>query len=168
MAKTLKESIFEKPQVWIPTFAIGGFLIYKFGRKAVESIIPNVIDKTEKAGTPDNPFNYGSFLEKYSLTKKGGTIYTYATAVEKAGYLRDAMTRVTGEDVTYLNRFAATVPSQRDFAQIVKAYTTKYGTDLYVDLKEGAGFRSSLPTGGLNDSELKAFLNTLYKRPVIR
>jgi hypothetical protein len=37
-----------------------------------------------------------------------------------------------------------------------------------VDIKEGAGFRSSVPTGGLNDEELKAFLNTLYKRPVIR
>jgi hypothetical protein len=168
MARTFKESIFENPQVWIPTFAIGAFIVYKYGREAIEKIVPNVIDRTEKEGVADNPFNYASFLEKYSLTKKGGSIYTYATSVEKAGYLRDALTRVTGEDTTYLNRFAATVPSQRDFSQIVKAYTSKYGTDLYVDMKEGAGFRSSLPTGGLNDEELKAFLNTLYKRPIIR
>jgi hypothetical protein len=51
---------------------------------------------------------------------------------------------------------------------IVKAYTQKYGSDLFVDLKEGAGFRSSLPTGGLSDAELKTFLKALYDRPVIR
>jgi hypothetical protein len=168
MAKSFKQSIFDNPQVWIPTFAIGAFIVYKYGREAIEKVIPNVIDRTEKGGTPDNPFNYASFLEKYSLAKKGGSMYTYATSVEKAGYLRDALTRVTGEDTVYLNRFAATVPSQRDFAQIVKSYTSKFGTDLYVDIKEGAGFRSSIPTGGLNDGELKEFLKTLYARPVIR
>lgn len=168
MAKSFKQSIFDNPGVWIPTFAIGGFLIFKYGRDVIEKVIPNVIDKTEKSGTPDNPFNYASFLEKYSLTKKGGSIYTFATATEKAEYLRTAITRVTGEDVTYLNRFAVAVPSQRDFAQIVKSYTSKYGTDLFVDLKEGAGFRASVPGGGLSDEELKAFLKTLYARPLIR
>jgi len=167
MARTLKESIFEKPQVWIPTFAIGGFLIYRFGKQALSMVVPNVVKKTETQ-EKGNPFNYATFLNTYSLDKKGGAVYNYATALEKAEYLRTALTRTLGEDVTYLNRFAATVPSQRDFAMIVKAYTEKYGTDLFVDMKEGAGFRSSLPTGGLNESELKTFLDTLYKRPVIR
>lgn len=167
MAKTFKESFLDKPQVWIPTFAVGGFLLYKFGKQALELVVPDVVKKTETQ-EKGNPFNYGTFLDVYSLGKKGGAVYNYAAALEKAEYLRTALTRVTGEDVTYLNRFAATVPSQRDFAMIVKAYTQKYGTDLFVDLKEGAGFRSSLPTGGLNDEELKTFLKALYDRPLIR
>jgi len=167
MARTLKESIFEKPQVWIPTFAIGGFLLYRYGKQALKYVVPDVVVKTETQ-EKGNPFNYDSFLTTYSLTKKGGSVYNYATAVQKAEYLRDALTGVSGEDETYLNRFAATVPSQRDFAMIVKAYTQKYGSDLFVDLKEGVGFRASLPTGGLSESELKTFLKTLYNRPVIR
>ena len=167
MARTFKESIFEKPQVWIPTFAIGGFLIYKFGKEALSLVVPDVVKKTETQ-EKGNPFNYDAFLSTYSLDKTGGSIYNYATSVKMAEYLRTALTRTTGEDETYLNRFAASVPSQRDFAMIVKAYTEKYGSDLYVDLKEGAGFRSSLPTGGLSESELKTFLKTLYDRPLIR
>lgn len=167
MAKTFKESFLDKPHVWIPTFAVGGYLLYKFGDKALALVVPDVVKKTETQ-EKGNPFNYAKFLEIYSLDKKGGAVYNYAAALEKAEYLRTALTRVTGEDVTYLNRFAATVPSQRDFAMIVKAYTQKYGTDLFVDLKEGAGFRSSLPTGGLNDEELKTFLKALYDRPLIR
>ena len=168
MAKSFKQSIYDNPAVWIPTFALGAFIVYKYGREAIEKVIPNVIDKTEKGGTSENPFNYNSFLEKNSLAKAGGSMYTFATATQKAEYLRTALSRVSGEDVVYLNRFAATVPSQRDFAHIVKAYTSKFGTDLFVDLREGAGYRSSLPTGGLNDDELKAFLKTLYARPLIR
>lgn len=167
MARTFKESIFEKPQVWIPTFAIGGFLLYRFGKQALDLVVPDVVKKTETQ-EKGNPFNYSSFLSTYSLDKKGGSVYNYATSLEKAEYLRTALTRTMGEDVTYLNRFAASVPSQRDFAMIVKAYTEKYGSDLFVDLKEGAGFRSSLPTGGLSESELKTFLKTLYDRPLIR
>jgi hypothetical protein len=167
MAQTLKESIFKNPGVWIPTFAIGGYLLYRFGRPVLENIVPDVVKKTETQ-EKGNPFNYDTFLSTFSLDKKGGAVYNYATAVEKAEYLRTALTRTLGEDVTYLNRFAATVPSQRDFAMIVKAYTQKYGSDLFVDLKEGAGFRSSLPTGGLSDAELKTFLKALYDRPVIR
>jgi hypothetical protein len=167
MAQTLKESIFKNPGVWIPTFAIGGYLLYRFGRPVLENIVPDVVKKTETQ-EKGNPFNYDTFLSTFSLDKKGGAVYNYATALEKAEYLRTALTRNLGEDVTYLNRFAATVPSQRDFAMIVKAYTQKYGSDLFVDLKEGAGFRSSLPTGGLSDAELKTFLKALYDRPVIR
>ena len=167
MARTFKESIFEKPQVWIPTFAIGGFLIYKFGKEALSLVVPDVVKKTETQ-EKGNPFNYDAFLSTYSLDKKGGSIYNYATSVKMAEYLRTALTRMLGEDVTYLNRFAATIPSQRDFANVVKAYAGKYSSDLFVDLKEGAGFRSSLPTGGLSESELKTFLKTLYDRPIIR
>lgn len=167
MAKTFKESIFEKPQVWIPTFAIGGFLAYRLLKQQIAYIIPDITKKTETS-SKNNPFSYNDFLAEFSLAKKGGTIYTWDAATERAEWLRTAMTGVMGEDEVYLNRFAATVPSQRDFAQIAKAYAAKYGTDLYVDLKEGAGYRASLPTGGLSDSELKTFLQTLYKRPVIR
>jgi len=167
MARTFKESIFEKPQVWIPTFAIGGFLIYKFGKEALSLVVPDVVKKTETQ-EKGNPFNYDAFLSTYSLDKKGGSIYNYATSVKMAEYLRTALTRMLGEDETYLNRFAATIPSQRDFAHVAKAYAGKYSSDLFVDLKEGAGFRSSLPTGGLSESELKTFLKTLYDRPLIR
>ena len=116
MAKTFKESFLDKPQVWIPTFAIGGFLLYRFGKQALEIVLPDVVKKTETQ-EKGNPFNYDTFLETYSLTKKGGSIYDYKTSVKMAGYLRTALTRMTGEDVTYLNRFAATIPSQRDFAK---------------------------------------------------
>ena len=167
MARTLKESIFKNPGVWIPTFAIGGYLLYKFGKPALELIVPDVIKKTETQ-EKGNPFNYDAFLSTYSLTKKGGSIYDYKTSVKMAEYLYTALTRVLGEDVTYLNRFASTIPSQRDFANVAKAYAGKYSSDLFVDLKEGAGFRSSLPTGGLSDAELKTFLKALYDRPVIR
>jgi len=167
MAKTFKESFLDKPQVWIPTFAVGGFLLYRFGRQALELVVPDVVKKTETQ-EKGNPFNYDAFLSTYSLDKKGGSIYNYATSVKMAEYLRTALTRMLGEDVTYLNRFAATIPSQRDFANVAKAYAGKYGSDLFVDLKEGAGFRSSLPTGGLNEGELKTFLKALYDRPIIR
>ena len=167
MAKTFKESFLDKPQVWIPTFAVGGFLLYRFGKQALEIVLPDVVKKTETQ-EKGNPFNYDKFLETYSLTKKGGSIYDYKTSVKMAEYLRTALTRLTGEDVTYLNRFAATIPSQRDFANVAKAYAGTYSSDLFVDLKEGAGYRSSLPTGGLSDEELKTFLKALYDRPIIR
>lgn len=161
MAKTITQSISEKPLQWLLVAGVVGTGAYFAFRKLIPKKEERILEDAETAVSENNPFSYTKFLSQ--TIPPGTPLLRVETARAAAKQIYDALNTFFNDDEDIVIGVFNSLSSKVKVAQVAQQFFNMYKKDILEYLKTGAK-TFDFGTGGLSKEDYQRILTIVSKK----